>query len=42
MLLGAEPLQRQRDFAPVPAQQPAFLPLLGEPLVEQREREQPP
>src|SRR5688572_3708099 len=40
MLLSAEPLESQRYLAPVTAQQAA--PALREPLVEQRERDEPP
>src|SRR5262245_15883830 len=42
MLLRAEPLQRERDFGSVTAQQTALPPELREPLVDESERDEPP
>ena len=42
MLLRAEPVKRQRNLAPVTAEQSAPDAALREPLVEQSERDEPP
>src|SRR5690348_4260529 len=42
MLLGAEPLQRERNFAPITAKQSAANSALRQAFVEQSERDQPP